>query len=112
MRDEPVRLVDRELNHAVEHWLIDWLGERLESRGLCVTPETTFAEIGLDSILAVELTLEFNETFNVAVDASAVWDYPSISTLAAHLAARIWRAQSICDDMNAHLIHAVHPSTM
>ncbi|MGY4730728.1 AMP-binding protein [Burkholderia pyrrocinia] len=112
IRNEPVRLVDRELNHSVEHWLIDWLGERLKSRDLCVTPETTFAEIGLDSILAVELTLEFNETFNVAIDASAVWDYPSISTLAAHLAARIWRTQSVCDDMNAHLIHAAHSSTM
>ncbi|MGU7816812.1 AMP-binding protein [Burkholderia sp. AW49-1] len=104
---EPVRLVDRELAHSIERWLIDWLDERLKARRLCLTPATTFAEIGLDSILAVELTLEFNETFSVTVDASALWDYPSISSLAMHLATRIWRTQTVCDNVNARLPRAV-----
>nr|WP_310136861.1 AMP-binding protein [Burkholderia ambifaria] len=109
---EPVRLVDRELGYSIERWLIDWLDERLKGRGLRLTPATTFAEIGLDSILAVELMLEFNETFSVAVDASAIWDYPSISTLAAHLATRIWRTQAVCDNVNAHALRAVRSSPL
>ena len=100
---EPVRLIERELGYSIERWLMEWLNERLKARGLCLRPATTFAEIGLDSILAIELTMEFNETFSVAVDASAVWDYPSISTLAAYLSTQIWRTQSVCDEVNAHL---------
>ena len=85
---EPARLIDRQQVHAVEQWLIAWLGERLKHRKLRLTRESTFAEIGFDSILAVEMTMVFSETYNVPVDPSAVWDYPSIRALAAHLAPR------------------------
>ncbi|KVN65215.1 AMP-binding protein [Burkholderia stagnalis] len=85
---EPARLIDRQQVHAVEQWLIAWLGERLKHRKLRLTRESTFAEIGFDSILAVEMTMVFSETHNVPVDPSAVWDYPSIRALAAHLAPR------------------------
>ena len=85
---EPARLIDRQQVHAVEQWLIAWLGERLKHRKLRLTRESTFAEIGFDSILAVEMTMVFSETYNVPVDPSAVWDYPSVRALAAHLAPR------------------------
>ncbi|WP_321861705.1 AMP-binding protein [Burkholderia cenocepacia] len=86
---EPASRTDRERIESVEHWLIAWLGERLKQRKLRLTRETTFAEIGLDSILAVEMTMVASETFSVTVDPAAVWDYPSIRTLAAHLAPRM-----------------------
>ncbi|WP_322077630.1 AMP-binding protein [Burkholderia cepacia] len=85
---EPASLLDRQQVHAVEQWLIAWLGERLKHRKLRLTRESTFAEIGFDSILAVEMTIVFSEAFSVSVDPSAVWDYPSIRALAAHLAPR------------------------
>ncbi len=84
----PASLIDRQQVHAVEQWLVAWLGERLKHRKLRLTRESTFAEIGFDSILAVEMTVVFSETFSVTVDPSAVWDYPSIRALAAHLAPR------------------------
>ncbi|WP_423383165.1 AMP-binding protein [Burkholderia sp. LMG 32019] len=84
----PASLIDRQQAHAVEQWFIAWLGERLKHRKLRLTRESTFAEIGFDSILAVEMTIVFSETFSVSVDPSAVWDYPSIRALAAHLAPR------------------------
>ncbi|KWK81032.1 AMP-dependent synthetase [Burkholderia ubonensis] len=86
---EPASLIDRQQVHALEQWLIAWLGERLKHRKLRLTRESTFAEIGFDSILAVEMTMVFSETFSATVDPSAVWDYPSIRALAAHLAPRI-----------------------
>ncbi|WP_368042085.1 acyl-CoA dehydrogenase family protein [Burkholderia metallica] len=86
---EPASRTDRERVESVEQWLIAWLGERLKQRKLRLTRETTFAEIGLDSILAVEMTMVASETFSVTVDPAAVWDYPSIRTLAAHLAPRM-----------------------
>ncbi|WGS47567.1 AMP-binding protein (plasmid) [Burkholderia sp. JSH-S8] len=84
----PASLIDRQQVHAVEQWLVAWLGERLKHRKLRLTRESTFAEIGFDSILAVEMTVVFSETFSVTVNPSAVWDYPSIRALAAHLAPR------------------------
>ncbi|KVO11051.1 AMP-dependent synthetase [Burkholderia ubonensis] len=85
----PMCPIDHELTHSVGRWLIEWLGERLKHPSLHLTDDTTFAELGLDSILAVELAMVFGETFGVTVDASAVWDYPSIGMLAAHLAIQI-----------------------
>ncbi|AJY31007.1 hypothetical protein BTM_4906 [Burkholderia thailandensis 34] len=80
-----------ELKREIERWLLTWLGERLRNRRIALTAETTFADIGLDSILAVELTMAFGDAFRTTVDASAVWDYASIDALATHLAARMDR---------------------
>ncbi|AJY39658.1 AMP-binding protein [Burkholderia humptydooensis] len=77
------------LKREVERWLLTWLGERLRNRRIALTAETTFADIGLDSILAVELTMAFGDAFRTTVDASAVWDHASIDALATHLAARM-----------------------
>ncbi|AIO84752.1 polyketide synthase [Burkholderia pseudomallei] len=82
---------DPELKREVERWLLTWLGARLRNRRIALTAETTFADIGLDSILAVELTMAFGDAFRTTVDASAVWDYASIDALATHLAARMDR---------------------
>ncbi|KVT96193.1 hypothetical protein WK59_28135 [Burkholderia ubonensis] len=80
-----------------------WLGERLKQRKLRVTRETTFAEIGLDSILAVEMTMVVSETFSVTVDPSAVWDYPSIRALSAHLAPRFHGAAPAVAEAHADM---------
>ncbi|AIO69295.1 AMP-binding protein [Burkholderia oklahomensis] len=85
----PVAPVDPELKREFEQWLLTWLGERLRNRRIALTAETTFADIGLDSILAVELTMAFSDAFRTTVDASAVWDHSSIDALAAHLATRM-----------------------
>ncbi|WP_198388111.1 acyl carrier protein, partial [Burkholderia ubonensis] len=108
---EPMCLFDRELVHSVEKWLITWLSERLKHRRLSLTRESTFTEIGFDSILAVELTTVFSETFSMTVDAAAVWDYPSIRKLATHLAAQILSCPSAHTEMAAHST-ATHTSTL
>ncbi|PCE30130.1 AMP-binding protein [Burkholderia ubonensis] len=113
---EPASRIDRERADSVEQWLIAWLGERLKQRKLRLTRETTFAEIGLDSILAVEMTMVVSETFSVTVDPSAVWDYPSICTLAAHVAPRIRGAAPAAAvahaDSDAPSPIAAQPSTL
>ncbi|AOJ83200.1 AMP-dependent synthetase [Burkholderia savannae] len=84
----PIAPADPELKREYEQWLVTWLGERLRNRRISLTAETTFADIGLDSILAVELTMAFSDAFRTTVDASAVWDHASIDALATHLATR------------------------
>ncbi|KVQ77607.1 AMP-binding protein [Burkholderia ubonensis] len=113
---EPASRIDRERVASVEQWLIAWLGERLKHRKLRLTRESTFAEIGFDSILAVEMTMVFSETFSVTVDPSAVWDYPSIRALSAHLAPRIHGAAPAAAvahaDSDAPSPIAAQPSTL
>lgn len=73
-------------------------------------------DIGFDSILAVEMTIGLSETFSVIVDPSAVWDYPSICALAAHLAPRTHGAASAVAaahaDPDASSPIAAQPSTL
>ncbi|MPV68736.1 AMP-binding protein [Burkholderia sp. BE17] len=109
---EPASRTDRERAESVERWLIAWLGERLKQRKLRLTRETTFAEIGLDSILAVEMTMVASETFSVTVDPAAVWDYPSIRTLAAHLAPRMRDAAPAAAVAHAASDIAAQPLTL
>ncbi|WP_431823857.1 AMP-binding protein [Burkholderia sp. F1] len=113
---EPASLIDRQQVHALEQWFIAWLGERLKHRKLRLTRESTFAEIGFDSILAVEMTMVVSETFSVTVDPSAVWDYPSIRALAAHLAPRLrGAAPAVAEahaDSDVHSPIAAQPSTL
>ncbi|RQR47457.1 AMP-dependent synthetase [Burkholderia sp. Bp9126] len=108
---EPMHGVDPELNHLIQQWLIAWLSERLKQRKLHLAHDTTFDEIGLDSILAVELATVFSETFGVTVDASVIWDYPSIGTLSAHLALRIRSNLPVHTEMDAHSAVAARPLT-
>jgi thioesterase domain-containing protein/acyl carrier protein len=52
-----------------------------------IDPATSFADLGLDSILAVELTREINTVFGTTLQAARLYDYGSIAALAAHLTA-------------------------
>jgi acyl transferase domain-containing protein len=44
-----------------------------------------FMELGLDSILAVELTKQLEKVFRVEIKATQLYDYSTVKTLAAHL---------------------------
>ena len=47
---------------------------------------TAFADLGMDSILAVELTREVNEAFGTSLQAARLYDHATIDALAAHIA--------------------------
>ena len=51
-----------------------------------INPDTTFTDLGLDSILAVELVKKVSLDFGVKLTASALYDHVSPRRLAAHLA--------------------------
>jgi acyl transferase domain-containing protein len=48
--------------------------------------EDSFAALGVDSLLAMELRNRFEQIFEVALSVTAIWSYPTVSDLAAHLA--------------------------
>ena len=51
-----------------------------------VAEDRPFVDMGLDSILGVELIKELNRTFGVEMKASRLFDHPTAASLAAHVA--------------------------
>lgn len=75
------------MRDKVTGWLRQWLAQRLGYDPATIGLHTPFAEMGLDSITAVELTRELERSLNVSVAPTATWDFPNIAALAGHAAA-------------------------
>jgi acyl carrier protein len=79
--DEIARLSER-----VESWLLNWLIERAAIPANEIHRDKPFAEYGLDSMTAVELSLELEDWLGVEVVPTVAWNYPTPSSLARYLA--------------------------
>ncbi len=79
--DEVDRLAER-----IESWLLTWLVERAAIPQHEVHRDKPFAEYGLDSLTAVELSHELDDTFGVEVVPTVAWNYPTPAALSKYLA--------------------------
>ena len=79
--DEVDRLAER-----VESWLLNWLVERAAIPANEVDRNKPFAEYGLDSMTAVELSQELEDWVGVEVVPTVAWNYPTPATLSVYLA--------------------------
>jgi long-chain acyl-CoA synthetase len=68
-----------------EQWIRGWLRANLP--GLPGEPDraAAFVALGVDSIMAVRLTLDLSEWLGREIAATAVWSYPTSAALASHL---------------------------
>jgi len=71
----------------IERWLRQWLAERLGLEMAAIGVTTPFADMGLDSVTAVELTHHLERALGISVSPTATWDFPNILALAEHAAA-------------------------
>jgi acyl-CoA synthetase (AMP-forming)/AMP-acid ligase II/alkylation response protein AidB-like acyl-CoA dehydrogenase/acyl carrier protein len=71
---------------AIERWLQNWIAQRMRRDVSTVGVTRPFADLGLDSLTAVELTHHLEQALGVSVPPTATWDYPNIQTLAASVA--------------------------
>lgn len=69
----------------IERWLVDRLAERLGVLPGEVDPTMSFADLGLDSIGAVEIASKLQAEWDLALTETAMWDYPTIRDLATYL---------------------------
>jgi len=60
----------------------------LERAASDVDPNAKFSRIGLDSAMSVQLAVALEERLGIEVNPDLIGDHPTISRLAAHLAAR------------------------
>jgi acyl-CoA synthetase (AMP-forming)/AMP-acid ligase II/acyl carrier protein len=70
----------------IEEWLLQWLVARLSMDPATVSRDRPFAEFGVDSLTAVELSQELEDEFGVALPAIVAWNYPTPAALARYLA--------------------------
>jgi acyl carrier protein len=70
----------------IEAWLLEWLVARLSLETADVSRNKPFAEFGVDSLTAVELSHELEEQFKVPLPPIVAWNYPTPAALARYLA--------------------------
>src|SRR4051812_940856 len=70
----------------IEEWLLQWLVARLGMDTKDVARDRPFAEFGVDSLTAVELSQELEVEFKVPLPAIVAWNYPTPAALARYLA--------------------------
>ena len=70
----------------IEAWLVRALAKSLRVDEKLIDPARPFAELGIDSVAAVELSGDLEDWLGKKVAPTVVWDYPTIALLAAHLA--------------------------
>lgn len=73
--------------HAeIETFCQERLSSLLDIETSRITPETTFASLGLDSAMAVHFVLEAEDWFGVELYPAVTADYPTVGAFAGHLA--------------------------
>jgi acyl-CoA synthetase (AMP-forming)/AMP-acid ligase II/acyl carrier protein len=70
----------------IETWLLQWLVARLHLAADDVDRDRPFAEFGVDSLTAVELSHELEEQYHVPLPPIVAWNYPTPAALARYLA--------------------------
>ncbi len=99
--------IDR-LSERIESWLIDWLVERAGVAREEIQRDRPFAEYGLDSLTAVELSQELEDWLDVRVTAVVAWNYPTPQTLSQYLARQAAGVEEEAldeSDANAEALH-------
>jgi acyl-CoA synthetase (AMP-forming)/AMP-acid ligase II/acyl carrier protein len=76
------------IQKAIESTLLAWLKDHLdhvESADSEIHSDQSFGELGVDSLLAVELSQQLERWLGVRLSPVAAWSYPTPETLAKHL---------------------------
>ncbi len=86
-----------DLQHAsVEHlaadvreWLIAWLAGRASLMPGAMSPATPFAELGIDSLTAVEISQELDQVLGLRLPPMVIWSCPTPEALSHYLAEQL-----------------------
>ena len=84
--DELARDDQALLKQQIETWLVNWLQSRCGETEGHITADTPFAETGLDSVAAVELSFEIEQWLQIQLSTAMTWDHPTPASLAESLA--------------------------
>lgn len=75
-------------SESIKQWVVEWLAKELKLTPQAIDPSKSFAEYGLDSVVAVELAQDIGDWLGENLDATIAWNFPTIESLAIHLAGK------------------------
>jgi acyl-CoA synthetase (AMP-forming)/AMP-acid ligase II/acyl carrier protein len=84
--DRVGQLTPEALAADIQEWMLAWLAERVEDRSAELTATAPFTELGMDSLTALELNVEFEKVLGVRLPPAAAWSYPTPAALSRFLA--------------------------
>jgi acyl carrier protein len=73
----------------VERWLTERVGHYLDRPAADIDPRTPLAELGMDSVYALVLCGDIEDTYGVSVDATLAWDYPTVAAITEFLSGQL-----------------------
>ncbi|OBB16063.1 acyl carrier protein [Mycobacteriaceae bacterium 1482268.1] len=76
-------------DHAVLRWLATTLASYLELPPTAIDPKVPLAEMGVDSVHAVSLVGDIEVHFDIDVDPTLIFDYPTLSHIADYISAAV-----------------------
>lgn len=90
------RVLDLEkatLQKEVERWLIEWLTIRADLNQGVMQSATPFAELGIDSLTAVEISQELDQQLELQLPPMVIWSCPTCEALSDYLAEELVSAR-------------------
>lgn len=71
----------------IQNWLLNWLSQKLKIPTQNLDPKQSFADYGMDSVIAVELAQDLQEwlALHQELETTIAWNFPTIETLAQYL---------------------------
>ncbi|WP_330231695.1 acyl carrier protein [Nocardia sp. NBC_00508] len=75
------------VSYPIQSWLVERVADYTERAPHQVDPAVPLAELGMDSVAGINLCGEIEDRWSLEVDPTLVFDYPTIATIAAHIAA-------------------------
>ena len=82
---EKIEVSEEQLKLYLEESLLNAVAGVLKLSDSEIDPSAVLSDLGVDSIIAVELVRTINASLDLALKTTVIFDYPSISRLAEHL---------------------------
>ncbi len=73
-------------SNEISAWIRERIAKDLGSEASAIDPEVTFDRIGLDSLALLGVLGDLASELDIEIETSVLFDHPTISGLAAHLA--------------------------
>lgn len=74
------------LTPLVQAWMLAWLDDHVDAADGELTATAPFTALGMDSLTALELNVEFEQVLGVSLPPAAAWSYPTPAALSRYLA--------------------------
>ena len=74
---------------SIQSWSENWLAKKLKIDAKSIDSNASFADYGMDSVMAVELAQDLEDWLQHSLDATIVWNFPTIQSLGKYLASEM-----------------------